>query len=495
MRKDIVIVTASHKNEMPRDNNNIIIQAGDQKMKKSKYLSYCLVLISLCLITLLTITASYSVLAKDDYVHAVGVGVFNTSFFKYLKASINYMIHMYNNWQGTYFSMFIQALLSPVNNIGMPLLKIVMVLNVLLLYLSLAFLITSLFKNEQLLIRTSVFTLVIIQVICYTYYSEIYYWYSGAVSYSIPLAFTLTGIALLINYYRESKTSYLILSTLCGFVSGGGSLTVAGLGCYSVLVILIYSYLNKKKDKKLLIVFILWVIFALVNTLAPGNYIRHSVFDSSGLQYIDAIKYDIKTVWFRFKVLVKQSPIILYCLLFIFLGYKSTNKTNPNKLIVSIIYSLVSFVVTFPLVLAVSNYAFDCSRTNFIIDFGIIISFGLLCFNLGSYCKDFINKYIKIYKILLVLAFIGCLFIRPTNIIYLTSQLFNDSYSNYYSEYMELLDYFKESKGKDIVLKENDVPKKLEGFYNFELYSDPSDSGYNEAVANYFGINSLKVIK
>lgn len=87
------------------------------------------------------------------------------------------------------------------------------------------------------------------------------------------------------------------------------------------------------------------------------------------------------------------------------------------------------------------------------------------------------------------------MFIKPTNLTYLTSQLFDGSYARYYKEYIELIDYLKESKGKDIVLKESDTPDKLDGYYNFELYADPYYSGYNDSVAKYFGINSLEVIE
>lgn len=77
-------------------------------------------------------SAGYTVLVGDDFTHGVRVGAFHVPFFQYFVASLQYMKEIYLDWQGTYFAMFIQALLSPINNFGLPQLKAVMILNVLL---------------------------------------------------------------------------------------------------------------------------------------------------------------------------------------------------------------------------------------------------------------------------------------------------------------------------------------------------------------------------
>ena len=70
-----------------------------------------IVMIIYMIITVVS-ASSFTVLVADDFSHGNGVG--HVSLSKYFKASVDYAIKEYKEWQGTYFSMFIQALLSPV---------------------------------------------------------------------------------------------------------------------------------------------------------------------------------------------------------------------------------------------------------------------------------------------------------------------------------------------------------------------------------------------
>ena len=67
-----------------------------------------IVMIIYMIITVVS-ASSFTVLVADDFSHGNGVGVFHVSLSKYFNASVDYAI---KEWQGTYFSMFIQALLS-----------------------------------------------------------------------------------------------------------------------------------------------------------------------------------------------------------------------------------------------------------------------------------------------------------------------------------------------------------------------------------------------
>ena len=93
------------------------------------------------------LASSYSVLASDDFSHVFGVGVFHSNFIDYFIASIKYSATMYMGWQGTYFSMFLQALLSPLNNFGFPQLRCVMVTNSTLFFLALIFFLFTILKK------------------------------------------------------------------------------------------------------------------------------------------------------------------------------------------------------------------------------------------------------------------------------------------------------------------------------------------------------------
>ena len=69
--------------------------------------------------------AGYTVLSGDDFTHGVRVGVFHVSLPAYFGASLLYVKDLYMDWQGTFFSMFLQAFLSPINNFGLAQLRAV----------------------------------------------------------------------------------------------------------------------------------------------------------------------------------------------------------------------------------------------------------------------------------------------------------------------------------------------------------------------------------
>ena len=159
--------------------------------------------------------SSYSVLIDDDFWHGYDVGAFHVGFINYVIASLQYAKHMYFNWQGTYFSMFLQALLSPVNNYGLPQLRIVMIFNAINFFLSLLIFIyvmlSSLF-HKQWLSKLAVCTCIVFIITSYNAFEEVFYWFSGATSYTFPISllfYSLTTV-LLVNLANSKKIKYLL---------------------------------------------------------------------------------------------------------------------------------------------------------------------------------------------------------------------------------------------------------------------------------------------
>ena len=164
-------------------------------------------------------SAGYTVLVGDDFTHGVRVGAFHVPFFQYFAASLQYMKEIYLDWQGTYFAMFIQALLSPINNFGLPQLKAVMILNVLLFAGALFGVVWTAFdfilkKEKMPHIRLTVFTIILFTILDADIFTEIFFWYSGAVAYSIPFSFMLLAVMffLLSNNDSYSKKKKRVLA-------------------------------------------------------------------------------------------------------------------------------------------------------------------------------------------------------------------------------------------------------------------------------------------
>lgn len=459
-----------------------------------RVISLLMISFSILFVGIIVLSSSYSVMTGDDFSHGALIGARNIDFLSYFKASINYAVYVYNTWQGTYFSMFLQALLSPANNGGLAQISIEMVVSNLLLFGSLAYLIFKClkFENNSLLIKSVFYFLITATLTVFiTYYYEAYYWFSGATSYTFPLSFCLFGLSFNIEYINTKKDKYLILSCLCGLCSGGGSLTVAGLGCYSVLVLAIYDYLNNKViDKKEIVIFVVWLLGALINTLGPGNYVRASSISNS-MNLTKALSGSVIMVLLRCKGVLLDTPIVFELLVCIVLGYYFGSKNNiNNNMICSILYALLAFVVSFPVCLATGGPN-TSSRLCFVTDFAIYISSFLLAYVFGCFLKD--KQCGKILNLITVIVFIiTAIFIRPNNIVNVTTNLVNGSYIEYRKEYKIIVDSLDEKAGEDVVIKKDIFPENLKSFMNFELDEDPT-FWVNEGIASFYNLNSIRL--
>ena len=170
------------------------------------------------------VSSGYSVLSADDFSHGMQIGVFNVSLYEYLKASFVFVKYIYMTWQGTYSAMLMQALLSPVNNGGMSQLSIVMLCNSSLFFVSLIFMISTVaykINHENLYIKLFILASICFMITGYQSYTEIFYWFSGAVSYTFPLSFLMISLSTFLLYNRSRKESYYVISLVSGIIAMG----------------------------------------------------------------------------------------------------------------------------------------------------------------------------------------------------------------------------------------------------------------------------------
>lgn len=138
------------------------------------------------------VASEYSVYSADDFSHSSGVGVFGGNMWELFVASLRYTKRMYLVWQGTYTSMFLQAFLSPLNGFGYMQLRAVMVFNAVLFIISLKVLISAICKSLYIDVGRLwiFFSICVMGIFAFTSWQEIFYWFSGAVSYSFPMSFS-----------------------------------------------------------------------------------------------------------------------------------------------------------------------------------------------------------------------------------------------------------------------------------------------------------------
>lgn len=454
------------------------------------------------------VSAGYTVLLGDDYTHGVRVDAFHVPFFQYLGASFRYMKELYLDWQGTYFAMFLQALLSPVNNFGLPQLRVVMVLNALLFFGSLFgvyFALTGFILpgKERLPARLTVFTIVLFSILDANVFTEIFFWYSGAVSYSIPFSFLLLGLICFLWMNRSSgsvkrKNVLAVCSSLLLFLASGGSLAVSGTGCYAVLLFTIGFYLvSGKISRRNMIVNGAGIAGALINVIAPGNFSRHT-YNSGGNSWrvVQSVKWTVKTVWSEIGRLTKETMFGVMLILMILAGIYFSNKLQ----LIFNVYGLISvlalatgYVTAFPVAFGYSGPEFP-NRCYFILD--VVLALSLLNFAVFIGCS--LDRFAglctdrKAWAVLFIVAFASFLFapqsVADSAIISMAKSMHNGSYRNYYEECGQVYDYLANCPEEDVAVY---VPEYIDNFECFYLDED-ADGWVNVGVAKFYHKNSVR---
>lgn len=503
-------------------------------MKKSNLKAVLQWLIAaICLFVLLfsvfqiTRNASYSVLVDDDFWHGHDVGVFHAGFFSYLAASLRYAKHMYLTWQGTYFSMFLQAFLSPVNNFGMSQLRIVMVFNAVNFFVSLLlFLHTFLHAIGNRLLagnlrsirlhRLVIATCIVFIITSYNTFDEVFYWFSGATSYSFPLSFLFYSLAMLLSLpkikNRILHAALFILSILTGVLAMGGSLTVAALGCSILLLVCLYELLAAHRSsggrclpsRENLILFICYVTGALINTIAPGNFLRQQTSDGEGMHLFTACKNAFLVYESNIRWLFNNMNIALVLLIAflcgLFLYHHLQHHTASAYTIVSIAALLIPFIIIYPAVLGY-NLAWIPNRCVFVVVIAIALTFVNLAVVAGMWAMHAIEMSIGvagrslIVLITLLLAFVTAS-LDDFDSLSCIPRTLADAHSvgtvqNYYTAYLDMLDQFEAAEG-DLIVDPSLIPEPIDNLYCFQLSTD-AESQTNSAIAHIYGLNSIRL--
>lgn len=440
-------------------------------MKRDKALN----LLSLALIiasSLITIISSgYSVLRADDFGHAASIGIHYSSADEMLKTSFSFAKDIYDTWQGTYFSMFLQALLSPLNHSGLSFLRPVMVCNAVLFFLSLILFLWVFLKKEAENEKPMSLVVIAVVLLCFMNlrtYTEIFYWYSGITSYCFPLSSLLAALAL----SRKGKLNKPLM-VLCCFLlllAGGGTLMISGGSCYALLLFL---YEDSRREGKLnkqdLILFLAAFAGALINAAAPGNYIRHSVIDSK-IRITAALGFSLKAIIRDILYMITQTPLQFFCAILLLIACNEWIKLRKLRKDTLLFLHLLPVVVSFPLTLGYSD-SYLPNRCMFLLDLSLILVFGYDLILLGNHMAERTRKADRLVITCIAAcgAFIGIRHSVPQ--IEVLKELCDGSYAEYYMECKRVYDYLDSSEEKEVIL--NDFPEEIDNIAGFNLKEDP----------------------
>ncbi len=452
-----------------------------------------------------TVSASYSVLSGDDFSHGVSVGAFHIPFYGYIVESFRYSYKMYKHTSGAFFSMFLQALLSPINNGGVTQLRIVMFLNATLIFACTIYFIIKYIKktyDATTLQCLTVILLVMYALTSYRLYFEVFFQYSCAISYTFPLSVLVMSFAMLIRYHDKHLVNYYYISFALGVLAMGGSLTVVGLGCYSLMLYVLLDYIEHRKiSKKNVIMFIVWVIIACINAFSLGNMSRHDYIDNTGIYPLLAIKTSFIEFHDRFTFFFGKTNFIVILLLimlcgFFFFGDKKYSKWH---FIASIAFLLSPVVIAFPVSLGYSNFIYHSfpDRTVFLIDFAFVLSFSNFALVMGNILAGVIEKeqnrvFLVITIMLIMVSSLQDNYsITNNQNIIVAGHLIKRDYQTYHKECKEFILRLDNESG-DVVISSDEFPIPFDEIYPFWL-SDDITNYINVAVSKYKGLDSISV--
>lgn len=492
-------------------------------MRIKKYagvaISIAYVIIIAVIVGVTAVGAGYTVLSGDDFTHGVRVGVFHASLPKYFVASLLYVQDLYMDWQGTFFSMFLQAFLSPINNFGLPQLRAVMVGNALFFFAGLLALLwtgLSFFRTESdglsgdketegkspVVWRLAILTAFVVTIANTDVYAEIWFWYSGAVAYSIPFSVLLVALTLFLlineeNTGRKRKTGCAICAGVLLFLSSGGSLAVAGAGCYaSLLLTVLFFLLTRKISVHNLAVFAAGVAGALINVAAPGNFARHDGTAGAGLHFGQAFLYTVRMFVEETGRLFKGTILGLVFLFVIAAGLYLSGKCRialKEYGVVTVLALAAGLVAYFPVALGYGGYYIP-NRCYFIIDTTLVISLlnlalfaGICLHRLCGLPADAGCTAVLLY-IFLAAVIVSPLSVEEMPLYRVARSVHNGSYREYYGKCVEIYDYLENCPEEDVVLE---MPEYIEDFECF--YFDADEDGWvNQGIAAYYGKKSVR---
>ena len=466
--------------------------------------------IGIMMMTLTLLRVSYySVMVSDDFWYALDSGIKNSSLWENIVLSCKYAQWVYMTHQGTYFSEFLASILNPVTHGGFPLLRVLMIVNALLMFVTIIWLVNTVLTDMadmELHTRLLIIACVVFAITQYDAFAEVYFWWVGACCYTFPLGIGLIAVTafVLANRSNDNTRKWVIISCVCGFVSVGGSLTISGTICYLLLNLLIYYWIRDSKlSKNNIIMFSASFVGALINAIAPGNYVRRATEGETDI--IRSIKETFEVFGGNIEWLLsnKRTNFLAIVILLMVCGFIFGDRIKLSKkawYVSSIIALFSPLAVILPVVVGY-NVPWLPSRSVYVVLIAFVFAFGNFSILLASLLSQVIrsdksrNLVMVVGIALFVLTVLTSGF-SPRKYIFVRHnvQLYRHEIQDSYHETRELFDSFNEHQGEDMECDVTTIPDKIDNYYCFFLQGDTGER-INQAIASLYGLNSIRTTR
>ncbi len=424
------------------------------------------------------------------------------------KTMIDQFRYFYENWQGTFSCVFL-ALLQPAA-FGEQYYIIVPYMILLSLIPGIFFLVItffSYFSDKKIITAIIACT---ISIICTQFLPtpvEGFYWFDGAVSYTLFFGLSLILISFFFRYlfnkeHHRSFFEQLLVIILCIIIALSNLIT-AFITLLILVSFFLFSIVQKKHNWKL---FLLPVVFYgisfYINVSSPGFFIRQDIFTTrAGV---------IKSIWLSLQYAINQlyqwNPVpVLALYIFLIPGLWKIVSESTFSFKLPWLVSLYSFGL-----LAAMNcptyYAYwdpGPGRVENIRFYTMVI---LIVFNL-FYWEGWFSKRIMLlspesvnglklsFLLGLLLLFSGGLVLsnnnKPMTSVSAVLSYRNGEAGLYKHVYNQRLEILKDPEIKDALLR--DFPKKPYVLFFSDITYDPTD-WHNVALSDYYHKNSVRLM-
>ena len=475
---------------------------ADNGSRSEKYFRIFVIVIIIIFCLPYLRAASLAVFRDDDFSNSA---VYYRSGKSILEFAASETVRWYKEMAGHFCDVFLDFATNPLNWYSYKLLR-----------LDLMFLLSAFFVGMYLSIRAVaryckieihpvyLTALILVPLLSYRDYHEIYGFYSAAMSYLLPLIGTEYCIVFLIKWAERRKPAYFCLSLLFSVLMTACVLEVTGFGMWCFLILILSDYsVNRKINKGFTMVFLFSLMVSLINTMAPGNFVRYGMSENNKLQIGEAVLSCFRAMFLELKFYYSNATFLIAGLLAFIIGTKlSINLKNNSNILIYIIvtFFLLPAITVFPVELGYKEFDNDLpNRCMFPFDLAVIMFNTVLLMTAGSIAKKKITAFntsgnvvpIGIaLSLILLLAFLSDGPDRSLAIEIAENAVDGDMVTaSYYQK--QMYEQIRTSEEQDVTVSYNVAHKP--GNTELNISEDPH-ALENHKIAVYFGKSSVKCV-
>ncbi len=264
-----------------------------------------------------------------------------------LKSGIKYTKAHYLSWRGCFTTTFFEGFSIPIRQHGHVAIQLLMVAIVVSFF---ALMVYSIGKVSSRLgckhLYLVISSLMVYMLLNYYPYTEIYYWFAGAMSYLIPLYFFMPLVGSMVK--QEICARECVGASILAFLSSGAPLNIVSMNGWVLIVLTWYFWKsNHQTDRRRIVILVAALCGAILNIASPGYYTRLSTVTDS-LSLPQTVYYSLSYVVHEWIYLFRDCNVGLILVIAVMLGYLfgRGNKDNKKRKLIAIIALMFTPVIS-----------------------------------------------------------------------------------------------------------------------------------------------------